>query len=153
MYWDQIDKKLSFFCKLVIFKKFTGIKHDYDCSKQIHFTQTHISIYFLKILFIYLTESTREHKQEAGVEGEADSMLSREPNLQDCRTWSQDLEIMLWVKGRCLSNWAIQVPQTPISIGKKQLPPYVLILTKILQRKDHVRGRARNMEIDRLKNK
>jgi len=51
--------------------------------------------FFLKILFIYLTErdTAREGTQAGGVgEGEAGFPLSREPNAGlDPRTWDHDL--------------------------------------------------------------
>lgn len=46
----------------------------------------------------------------------------------------------------------INFTQSLISIGKKQLSPYVSIPTNILSRRDHVRGGARNIEINGLKN-
>ena len=42
-----------------------------------------------------------------GAEGEADSSLSREPNTG---TQSRNPRIMTWAEGRCLINWATQVP-------------------------------------------
>lgn len=46
----------------------------------------------------------------------------------------------------------ISFTQSLISKGKKQLSPDVSIPTKILSRRDHVRGGARNIEINGLKN-
>ena len=49
-----------------------------------------MNFYFIfKILFIYLRE--REHKQGEGIEGEADSPLSREPDVGLPGPWDHDL--------------------------------------------------------------
>ena len=73
-------------------------------------------IVFKKI--IYSFEKEGESKTQAGEEeGEADSPLSREPDAQpepdvgpDPGTQSQDPGIMTWAQGRCLTDWATQVP-------------------------------------------
>ena len=61
---------------------------------------------FLKILFIWERERQGD-RAGAGWEAEANSLLSREPNVG---LWSQDPEIMTWAEGRCLNNWATRVP-------------------------------------------
>ena len=66
------------------------------------------SFFFFKILFIYLREQEweGEHKQ-----GEHRGRgRSRFPAEQGAGAWSQDSGIMTWAKGRCLPNWATQVP-------------------------------------------
>ena len=71
---------------------------------------------FLKI-FIYLGGPEMEGKGESGSmsgggaegKGEADSPLSWEPNAG---APSQDPGIMTWAEGRCLTDWATQVPWT-----------------------------------------
>ena len=61
-----------------------------------------IVIFFLKIIFIYLREKDREHKQG---EGQREKQASH---------WagpgSQDPGTMTWAEGRCLADWATQVP-------------------------------------------
>ena len=69
-----------------------------------------------KILFIYLRDG--EPAQAGGGadgEGEADSLLSVEPNVDGVQ--SQDPEIMTSAEVRHLTNWAIQVPQvSPLNL-------------------------------------
>ena len=59
--------------------------------------------------FIYLREKERtwerDYKPGWGIEGEANSPLSREPNAG---AGSQDPKIMTWADGRCLTDWATQ---------------------------------------------
>ena len=70
-------------------------------------------LYFFKDLFICSLEREKAyvHKQGGGAEeeGEADSSLSREPNV------GLDPRIMTWANGRCLTSWAIEAP-LPICI-------------------------------------
>ena len=69
---------------------------------------------FFKDLYIYLRDREQEqawaglvlHGAEAEAEGEADSLLSREPK---CKAPSQDPRIMTWAEGRRFTNWATQV--------------------------------------------
>ena len=61
---------------------------------------------FRKVLFIYLRKKESAHMHmhggEAKGEGEADSLLSREPDGRGAG--SQDLEIMMSAEGRLLTN-------------------------------------------------
>lgn len=59
--------------------------------------------YLLFLDSIYLFIREREGMRKGGTEGEADSLLSREPNvgLNPGTTWAE---------GRHLTDWAIQVP-------------------------------------------
>ena len=65
-------------------------------------------IIFLKILFIYLRERAQARGATEG-EGEAALFPSLKQGSQ-CGAPSQDPRIMTWAKGRCLMNWATQVP-------------------------------------------
>ena len=67
-----------------------------------------------------VTQRKREQKQgewQAEGEGEAGSLLSREPQH---RAQSQGPEIMTWAKGRRLINWATQATPTSF-LFKEQL--------------------------------
>ena len=72
--------------------------------------QSHNTLFFLKILFIWERERERVSKGRIEGKGEAHSQLSKEP---DMGAPSQDLEITTWAKGRCLIDWAIQAPLKP----------------------------------------
>jgi len=57
---------------------------------------------FFKILYLFIWHREREHTQAGGAaEGEGEAR---------CGARSQDPKIMTWVKGRCLTDWATQMP-------------------------------------------
>ena len=65
--------------------------------------------FFFNYLFICESKDAREHTNSG--EGEADSLLSREPDVGlNPRTL-----VMTWAEGRCLTNWATQVPSSMYS--------------------------------------
>ena len=67
-----------------------------------------VGLLFLRFnLFI----SQRERAQAGGEAGRGRGRrrLSTKQGAQ-CRAQSQDPEIMIWAEGRCLANWATQVP-------------------------------------------
>ena len=63
--------------------------------------------FFLKI-FIYLRHSKRE-RVRGGHTGRGRSRLPAEQGASHT-AGSQNLEIMTWAKGRCLTDWATEVP-------------------------------------------
>ena len=68
--------------------------------------------FFLKILSIYLKERESMHKHGMG-EGERQREKEKQtPHWAESLTQvpSQDPEIMTWAEGRCLTNWATQMP-------------------------------------------
>ena len=74
------------------------------------FVENHDSVIFLRF-YLFIWERERNNKQGEGAEGERErSRLSAEQGAR-CGAQSQDLEIMTWAKGRCLTNWAIRAPQ------------------------------------------
>ena len=68
-----------------------------------------ITLMFLKILFIYLTEREPESPSWGRREGRGRSRLPTEQGA-GCRAPSQDPGVMTWAKGRCLTDWATQAP-------------------------------------------
>ena len=69
--------------------------------------------YFFKILLFYLRERENERERlrtsKASSRGRRRIGLPTEQRAQH-RAWSQDPEIMIWAKGRCLTSWATWVP-------------------------------------------
>ena len=66
-----------------------------------------VCVFFLKILFIYLTD-----RSQLGREAGRERGGSRLPAQQRarCGARSQDSGIMTWTEGRGLTHWATQVP-------------------------------------------
>ena len=92
--------------KIFIFVNYFSYQVEYINAENIN-ANTFTNI-FLKI--IYLGEKA-EQEHEWGERGRGKGR-SRFPSQQGagCGTWSQDLRIMTWAKGRCLTYWATQVP-------------------------------------------
>ena len=70
-----------------------------------------------------MSERKKEHEQRGGGgaerEGKAHSSLSREPDA-GLRASSQELGIMTWAGGRCITDWATQAPPKQLSMPGKQ---------------------------------
>ena len=75
---------------------------------------------FLNILFTW--QRRGEWAQAGGMAGRVRSRLCAEQGAP-CGAWSQDSRTMTWAKGRCLTNWATQVPlmNTSLMIRKVRL--------------------------------
>ena len=77
---------------------------------------------FYKTLFIYLRERERACTGGKGKgQREKDFVLYRKPNL----AWFQDLGIMTWAKGGCLTNWATKVPLFCVFITGLEIFPHM----------------------------
>ena len=79
----------------------TRVPQNFLCNTGIYIMD---GMFFLKY-FICLRKTMSSGDWQREREREADSLLSRKPNV-----WapSQDLEIMTWAKGRHLTDWATQ---------------------------------------------
>ena len=71
-----------------------------------------------KILFIWHSEGFGEQARAGRAAEREDSPMSRELDVAP----SQDLEIMTWPKGRCLTDWATQAPLLLIFLKFIHLP-------------------------------
>ena len=83
----------------------------YNFQWEIYIFEFRLNIYLYSLLFFNLRERERKRVQEKGkVRGE----WQREKEKQSpwAGSWmqdsSQDIGIMTWAQGRCLSNWATQ---------------------------------------------
>ena len=85
-----------------------------ECLRRPWNLQVHALVPFLKFLFIYWTQSTSRGSST----GRGRSILPTEQGAR-CKAPSQDPRIITWAEGRCLTNWATQVP-TLVPLWKLQ---------------------------------
>ena len=98
---------------------------------------------FLNLFYrVYLFEREREREREHKRRGR--SWLPAEQRAW-FGAWSQDPEVMTWIKGRCLTNWVTQVP--PKNLFHKGISKSVclnfnkLVSTPLIWQVNEVTGR------------